>query len=108
MNTFLTCASHSPLLYCYDKEPDDWDALQKAYAERQQAVKKFDPDLVFAFGADHFNGFFLRLMPSFCIGLAAEAVGVEKPDVVRGDADRLLRERRSREKERQERRREKP
>ena len=75
MNSFLTCASHSPLLYCFDKEPDDWDALQKAYAERAQAIKDFDPDLVFAFGADHFNGFFLKLMPCFCIGLDAEAVG---------------------------------
>ena len=75
MKTFVTCASHSPLLYCYDKEPDDWDALQKACAEREAAIKDFDPDLVFAFGADHFNGFFLKLMLCFCIGLDAEAVG---------------------------------
>ncbi len=75
MKTFLTCASHSPLLYCFDKEPDDWDAMQKAYADREEAIRDFDPDLVFAFGADHFNGFFLKLMPCFCIGLDAEAVG---------------------------------
>jgi 2,3-dihydroxyphenylpropionate 1,2-dioxygenase len=75
MTTLLTCASHSPLLYCYDKEPDDWEGLQSAYAERVRAIEEFDPDLVFAFGADHFNGFFLKLMPSFCIGLDAEAVG---------------------------------
>jgi len=75
MKSFLTCASHSPLLYCYDKEPDDWEALQNAYAKRVNAIRDFDPDLVFAFGADHFNGFFLKLMPSFCIGLDAEAVG---------------------------------
>jgi 2,3-dihydroxyphenylpropionate 1,2-dioxygenase len=74
MKTFLTCASHSPLLYCFDKEPDDWEALQRAYAEREAAIREFDPDLVFAFGADHFNGFFLKLMPSFCIGLDAEAI----------------------------------
>lgn len=75
MSTYLTCASHSPLLYCFDKEPDDWEALKKAYAEREQAITEYDADLVFAFGADHFNGFFLKLMPSFCIGLDAEAVG---------------------------------
>ena len=74
MKTYLTCASHSPLLYCFDKEPDDWGALQKAYAEREEAINEFDPDLVIAFGADHFNGFFLKLMPSFCIGLEAVAV----------------------------------
>jgi hypothetical protein len=45
MNTFLTCASHSPLLYCYDKEPDDWDGLQEAYAAREQAIREFDADL---------------------------------------------------------------
>lgn len=75
MKSFLTCASHSPLLYCFDKEPDDWQALQEAFAERTEEIRNFDPDLVFAFGADHFNGFFMKLMPSFCIGLAAEAVG---------------------------------
>jgi len=75
MSTFLTCASHSPLLYCFDKAPDDWDALQEAYAARERAIKEYDPEIVFAFGADHFNGFFLKLMPSFCIGLDAAAVG---------------------------------
>jgi 2,3-dihydroxyphenylpropionate 1,2-dioxygenase len=27
------------------------------------------------FGPDHFNGFFYRAMPSFCVGVAAESVG---------------------------------
>ena len=75
MNTSLICASHSPLLYCYAKPPEDWDALQAAYAERERAAQAFDADLVIAFGADHFNGFFLKLMPAFCIGLKASAVG---------------------------------
>ncbi len=75
MTTSLVCASHSPLLYCYAKAPDDWDALQAAYKEREAAVQKFDADLVVAFGADHFNGFFLKLMPAFCVGLKAAAVG---------------------------------
>ena len=75
MTTSMICASHSPLLYCYAREPDDWDALQAAYRERESAARAFDADLVVAFGADHFNGFFLKLMPSFCIGLKATAVG---------------------------------
>ena len=73
MTTSLVCASHSPLLYCYAKEPEDWDALQNAYNLRAEAVSNFDPELIIAFGADHFNGFFLKLMPAFCIGLSAEA-----------------------------------
>ena len=75
MTTSLICASHSPLLYCYAKEPDDWDALQAAYAKRARAAQDFEADLVIAFGADHFNGFFFKLMPAFCVGLKATAVG---------------------------------
>ena len=75
MTTSLICASHSPLLYCYANPPQDWDALQAAYQTRAAAAQSFDADLVVAFGADHFNGFFLKLMPAFCIGLKAAAVG---------------------------------
>jgi 2,3-dihydroxyphenylpropionate 1,2-dioxygenase len=75
MSTFLICASHSPLLYCFDKAPDDWENLQQAFRDREQAIRDFDPELVIAFGGDHFNGFFLKLMPSFCVGLQAQAVG---------------------------------
>ncbi len=100
MKTFLTCASHIPLLYCFDKEPDDCDAMQRAYAEREQAIRKFDAELVFAFGADHFNGFFLKLMPSFCICLDAEAVGdiggfagpLDVPQSTAADAVRFVRQ----------------
>ena len=75
MKTSLICASHSPLLYCFAKEPEDWDEMQRTYAERAQAVAEFDPKIVFAFGSDHFNGFFLKTMPAFSVGLRAEAVG---------------------------------
>jgi 2,3-dihydroxyphenylpropionate 1,2-dioxygenase len=75
MTTLMICASHSPLLYCYAKAPDDWEALQAAFKVRQEAAQAFDADLVIAFGADHFNGFFLKLMPAFCVGLKATAVG---------------------------------
>ena len=71
----LVCASHSPLLYCYAREPEDWDALQHAFAARAKAIAEFDPELIFAFGSDHFNGFFLNNMPAFCVGLNAEAAG---------------------------------
>lgn len=73
--TTVICASHSPLLYCYAKEPADWAAIQAAYSERREQVEAFDPELVFAFGADHFHGFFMNLMPAFCIGSKAQAVG---------------------------------
>ena len=75
MRTSMVCASHSPLLYCYAKEPNDWDTMQAAFTKRASAVQAFNADLVIAFGADHFNGFFLKLMPAFCIGQKATAVG---------------------------------
>lgn len=74
MQSALVCASHSPLLYCYDKPPVEWDAIKAGYAAARSFVKDFDPELVVIFGADHFNGFFLDLMPAFCIGLSAQAV----------------------------------
>ena len=74
MNTRLICASHSPLLYCYKKEPKRWHELQASFKEQAEAIRAFDPELVIAFGSDHFNGFFLKLMPSFCVGFHAEAV----------------------------------
>ena len=73
MTTSLVCASHSPLLYCHAREPEDWDGLQQAFAARAQAVAEFDPELVVVFGSDHFNGFFLKTMPAFCVGLSAAA-----------------------------------
>ena len=75
MTTSLVCASHSPLLYCHAREPEDWEGLQQAFTARAQAVAEFDPELVIAFGSDHFNGFFLKTMPAFCVGLSAEAAG---------------------------------
>ncbi len=75
MTTALLCASHSPLMYCFAKEPDDWGAIQAAFERRAEQVREFDPELVFAFGADHFNGFFMKLMPAFCVATDAHAVG---------------------------------
>ncbi len=73
MSTALVCASHSPLLHCYSKEPKSWDAIQVAYRETSAAIREFDPELVIAFGSDHYNGFFLNVMPAFCIGAEASA-----------------------------------
>ena len=73
MSTHLVCASHSPLLYCYAKKPDDWETLEQAFSVRAHAIADFDPELVIAFGSDHFNGFFLKTMPAFCVGTEAEA-----------------------------------
>jgi len=72
--TSLICSSHSPLLYCYAREPERWVDLQTVFSERKAAIEAFAPDVVIAFTSDHFNGFFLDLMPSFCVGTRAEAI----------------------------------
>lgn len=71
--TMLLCASHSPLLYCFSRPPERWQELQDTFAAKAEAVAAFDPQLVIAFGSDHFNGFFMKNMPRFCVGLRAEA-----------------------------------
>jgi len=85
----LLCASHSPLNYCYARKPARWDEIEQVYGERRAALRAFDPELVFAFGSDHFNGFFMKLMPAFCVGAAAQAAadigGFEGPLDVPGD-----------------------
>ncbi|APE18803.1 3-(2,3-dihydroxyphenyl)propionate dioxygenase [Mycobacterium sp. WY10] len=43
--------------------------------ETRDFVAAFDPELVVIFSPDHYNGFFYRLMPPFCIGSAASGVG---------------------------------
>jgi len=73
MPTALVCSSHSPLLYCFDKAPAEWDVIQAGFQSSRKFVEDYDPELVFIFGCDHFNGFFLNNMPAFCIGLAANA-----------------------------------
>ena len=75
MSVSLLCASHSPLMYCYKQAPDSHSDVVAAYEERARAIAEFDPELVIVFGTDHFNGFFVNMMPSFCIGTACKSVG---------------------------------
>ncbi len=48
------------------------DAALRRLGER---IEAFDPELVFQFSPDHYNGFFYDLMPPFCLGVQASAVG---------------------------------
>lgn len=71
----LVCCSHSPLMLT-DIEATDRGAQQAFFAGLERLARELDafsPDLVVVFGPDHFNGFFYDLLPSFCIGAAAES-----------------------------------
>ncbi|WP_237752711.1 3-carboxyethylcatechol 2,3-dioxygenase [Mycolicibacterium aromaticivorans] len=67
--------SHSPLLNLPGPSAELLDDITTRLAETRQFVAEFDPELVVIFSPDHYNGFFYRLMPPFCIGTAAAGVG---------------------------------
>ncbi|MGE2727383.1 3-carboxyethylcatechol 2,3-dioxygenase [Mycolicibacterium pulveris] len=67
--------SHSPLLNLPGPSQDLLDAIDAALADARQFVTDYDPELVVIFSPDHYNGFFYRTMPPFCIGTAAQGVG---------------------------------
>ena len=68
-------ASHTPLKDYLDPGPGVAAEVAGVLDEARAFVQAFAPDVVIEFAPDHFNGFFYRLMPSFCIGAAAESIG---------------------------------
>lgn len=68
-------ASHTPLMDYHAPEPEVARDVAAVLAATRAWVADYRPDLVIACGPDHYNGFFYRLMPSFCIGTAAQSVG---------------------------------
>ena len=75
MSAFAISASHTPLKDFKEPAPGVREAVDACFAGLREQVAAFAPTLVLAFGPDHFNGFFYRLMPSFCIGAMAESIG---------------------------------
>ncbi|MGE0798854.1 MAG: 3-carboxyethylcatechol 2,3-dioxygenase [Lautropia sp.] len=75
MSAQLILCSHSPLIL--KDMAESKPGAQARFIETMEAVRDelvgFGPDLVLSFGPDHFNGFFYDLMPSFCVGIKAEA-----------------------------------
>ncbi|MGZ8815563.1 MAG: 3-carboxyethylcatechol 2,3-dioxygenase [Mycobacterium sp.] len=71
----LCCMSHSPLLNLPGPSRDLLDDVESALGAARDFVADFDPELVVVFSPDHYNGFFYRTMPPFCIGTAAQGVG---------------------------------
>ena len=67
--------SHSPLLNLPGPPRVLLDDIEGAIAAARDFVRGYDPELVVIFSPDHYNGFFYRTMPPFCIGLSASGVG---------------------------------
>ncbi|WP_231645487.1 3-carboxyethylcatechol 2,3-dioxygenase [Mycolicibacterium mengxianglii] len=67
--------SHSPLLNLPGPPAELLDDIDAQLGQVRTFVREFDPELVVIFAPDHYNGFFYKLMPPFCIGAAASGVG---------------------------------
>ncbi|CAO5191920.1 2,3-dihydroxyphenylpropionate/2, 3-dihydroxicinnamic acid 1,2-dioxygenase [Frankia sp. AiPs1] len=71
----LCCMSHSPLLDITRQQDELESSVRAALAAARAFAASVDPDIVVVVAPDHFNGFFYRQMPPFCLGLSATAVG---------------------------------
>jgi 2,3-dihydroxyphenylpropionate 1,2-dioxygenase len=71
----LCCMSHTPLMGSGDPGEAVTHRVDEALHEARKFVEDFDPDLVVIFGPDHYQGFRYELMPPFCVGTSAAAVG---------------------------------
>ncbi|MFE9322464.1 3-carboxyethylcatechol 2,3-dioxygenase [Nocardia sp. NPDC052278] len=67
--------SHSPLIGKNDPEPDVLARVGEAITAAREFIQAFDPELVVLFAPDHYNGFFYKEMPPFCLATEAHAVG---------------------------------
>ena len=75
MSLALVTLSHSPLMAFTEPSPSTRSRVDEAFSAARSFVEDFSPELVVLFGPDHYNGFFYDMMPPFCIGAAATAVG---------------------------------
>ena len=75
MPIHLECLSHTPLHGYVDPVPEVVAEVERVQAAARARVEAFDPECIVLFGPDHYNGFFYDLMPPFCIGMAARAIG---------------------------------
>ena len=75
MNAYLHCLSHTPLVGYVDPTPDVLAEVDSMIRDARERIARFDPQLIVLLGSDHYNGFFYDVMPPFCIGMAADAIG---------------------------------
>lgn len=75
MSLALITTSHSPLMAYTELDEARQTRVDDAFATARSFIADFAPELVVLFAPDHFNGFFYDLLPPFCIGAAAVAIG---------------------------------
>jgi 2,3-dihydroxyphenylpropionate 1,2-dioxygenase len=67
--------SHSPLIGKNDPAPEVLNRVDDAIEQARTFIRAFDPELVVLYAPDHYNGFFYKRMPPFCLATEAHAVG---------------------------------
>jgi 2,3-dihydroxyphenylpropionate 1,2-dioxygenase len=75
VSLYAICASHTPLKDHHSPGGEVQQAVDACFARLRAEVAAYAPELVIVFGPDHFNGFFHRLMPAFCVGAQAVSIG---------------------------------
>ena len=75
MPSFLQCLSHTPLIGLVNPAEAIVEEIRDYTEKTRQMINNFNPQLVVLFAPDHFNGFFHDVMPSFCVGIEAHAIG---------------------------------
>lgn len=75
MQSYFVFASHTPLKDFRKISRKLFEDVENAHTELRKQILAFDPELVISLGPDHFNGFFYKLMPAFCVGATASSVG---------------------------------
>ncbi|WP_225097499.1 3-carboxyethylcatechol 2,3-dioxygenase [Streptomyces sp. CoH27] len=75
MTAAVVGLSHSPLIGKNDPEPEVLARVDEAVESARAFVRRFDPELVVLYAPDHYNGFFYKEMPPFCLATEAHAVG---------------------------------
>ncbi|MQT65940.1 3-carboxyethylcatechol 2,3-dioxygenase, partial [Pseudomonas sp. FSL R10-0056] len=75
MSAYLYCLSHTPLVGYVDPAPEVLAEVDCMIRNARERIARFNPQLIVLLGPDHYNGFFYDVMPPFCIGMAADAIG---------------------------------
>ena len=75
MTAAVVGLSHSPLIGKNDPEPEVLERVEAAVDAARIFIADFAPELVVLYAPDHYNGFFYKEMPPFCLGTEAHSVG---------------------------------
>lgn len=67
--------SHTPLIGLVNPADSVLAEVEDYTQEARRLIAEYDPELVVVFAPDHFNGFFHDVMPCYCVGIEAHAIG---------------------------------